>query len=101
MICWKLILVSNAFFHNYIVRVYYLFFIFLLVCHLHLCLLYNCYENGKRLRTKSKGDVNSVRNEPQNPQQRVVECPKIPKYSDLGRSTQNPCLAEKKTQQRS
>jgi len=28
-------------------------------------------------------DVNPVRNNPQNPQQRVV-CPKIPKYSDLG-----------------
>jgi len=29
-------------------------------------------------------DVNPVRNKPQNPQQRVVvECPKIPKYSDL------------------
>jgi len=42
-------------------------------------------------------DVNSVRNKPQNPQQRVVECPKIPKYSDLRWSTQNPYLAEKKT----
>jgi len=29
-------------------------------------------------------DVNPVRNKPQNPQQRVVECPKIPKYSNLG-----------------
>jgi len=29
-------------------------------------------------------DVNPVRNKPQNPQQRVVECPNIPKYSDLG-----------------
>jgi len=45
-------------------------------------------------------DVNAVKNKPKNPQQRVVECPKIPKYSDLGWSTQNPCLAEKKTQQR-
>jgi len=29
-------------------------------------------------------DVNLIRNNPQNPQKRVVECPKIPKYSDLG-----------------
>jgi len=29
-------------------------------------------------------DVNPIRNKPQNPQQRVVECPNIPKYSDLG-----------------
>jgi len=25
-----------------------------------------------------------VRNKPQNPQQRVFQCPKIPKYSDIG-----------------
>jgi len=40
-------------------------------------------------------DVNPVRNKPYNPQPRVFECPKIPKYSVLGWSTKNPCLAEK------
>ena len=57
--------------------------------------------NNQLLLSKStRNDVNPVRNKLQNPQQKVVECPKISKYSDLGRSTQNPCLAEKKTQQR-
>jgi len=40
--------------------------------------------------------VNLVTNYPQNQQQRVFECPKIPKNSDLGLSTQNPFLTEKK-----
>jgi len=40
-------------------------------------------------------DVNPIMIKPQNPQQRVFECPKIPKYSNLGWSTQNPCLAKK------
>jgi len=57
------------------------------------CIEYSDTENLNLLTKtfqkfiKMKGrvnDVNPVRNNPQNPQQRVFEFPKIPMYSNLG-----------------